>query len=326
MNNYKNPRCDLSASVNNEMTVKTVCDKILPRRKPLRHPHNKHYLFHVLLCLTLFFVTSELHAASKLFVDFESTLGLDDNITHAAKNIDIEHDGFITISGTGGYRLMNNRFGAITAKAQLEGNKFARFNGLSNLVAAGKLNYMMGFGSSFGAPWMSFEAGYGIVEFESFLRDSNIYRSTLMLGMQVDDATSMRAGVAYKHRDAESAVFDMENASAFINLDIEIVKKHIIYLTYKFQTGDAVSSASSVSVPVIDASKVAPVDDDVFIGKKTYRLDATMHFVTLGYNQIKSLHGSFDFSAQYLQSTADDVDLEYEDLVLRLSYFHRFDL
>jgi hypothetical protein len=41
---------------------------------------------------------------------------------------------------------------------------------------------------------------------------------------------------------------------------------------------------------------------------------------------VQDLHSSFDFSAQYLESRATEVDLEYEDLILRASYFRRFNL
>jgi hypothetical protein len=79
-------------------------------------------------------------------------------------------------------------------------------------------------------------------------------------------------------------------------------------------------------LPVIDASNGNIVDDDVFIGKKTYKLDATIQFITLGYDMLSDQCSSFDFSARYLQSKATDVDLVYDDLVVRVSYFHRFDL
>lgn len=272
----------------------------------------------------LFVVTG--YAGSDLFIDFEATLGLDDNVTRAAENIDIEHDGFLTLAGTGGYELLEGRSGTLTGKVLLEASKFHRFDGLSNIVAAGKLNYTFALSSGFGAPWFSLDAEYGAVEFESFLRDSNIARATATMGIQIDDATSTRLGFNYQKRDAESQVFDTENTSFFVNLDWEVVKKHIIYATYKVQKGDAFSSASNVSVEIIDASFPNIVDDDVFIGKQTYKLDATIQFVTLGYNWIQDLHSSFDLSARYLESKASDVDLEYEGLVVRLSYFRRFNL
>jgi len=265
------------------------------------------------------------YAGSDTFIDFEATMGFDDNVTRAAKNVDIEHDSFLTVAGTGGAILMRGNAGTLTAKAAIDVNTFARFSGLSHVSAFGKLGYTFGFGSSFGAPWFSLDASYGAVEFVSDQRDSNILSTVATMGMQIDDATSLRLGLSYRDRDAESSVFDTQNESFFINLDWAITSKDIVYITYKIQTGDTFSSAETVDLTIIDASK-AIVDDDVFDGKRTYRLDATTQFVTLGYNLVRDLHSSFDFSARYLESDAEDTDLVYEGLTLRLSYFHRFNL
>ena len=282
--------------------------------------HNKHAFIMVIMLFS-----QQLQAGSDVFIDFEATLGGDDNVTRAAEDIDIEHDGFLTLAGTGGYELYQGQSGILTGKILLEVNKFSRFDGLTNYVAAAKLNYTFGFSSSFGAPWFALDLDYGVVEFESFLRDSNVWRAAATMGMQIDDATSMRLGFAYKDREAESSVFTTRNASFFINLDWAVVKKHIVYVTYKIEVGDIFSSASNPSLWAIDAS-TAIVDDDVFIGKKTYRLDGTTQFATLGYNWVQDLHSSFDFSLRFLHSEAADVDLDYQGLTALASYFHRFNL
>lgn len=288
---------------------------------------NRHHRwFKTLVFVFVFSSARAAVAGSDMFIDMEATLGADDNVTRAAENIDIEHDSFFTLAGTGGYQLIEGSSGSLTAKLHLEANKFFRFDGLSNVVVAGKLNYTVSSGSHFGAPWFAFDLDYGVAEFESFLRDSNIFRATATMGLQIDDATSMRLGFAFKDRDAESKVFDTQDASFFINLDWAVAKKHIIYATYKIQQGDTFSSASDPPLEVIDASDGNIVDDDVFEGKRTYKLDATIQFITLGYNAIRNLHSSFDFSARYLESDASDVDLTYSGLTVRATYFHRFNL
>jgi len=283
--------------------------------------HNKH-IFHVVIML----FCQQVQAGSDAFIDFEATIGADDNVTRASQNVDIEHDGFLTLAGTGGYELYQGQTGTLTGKVLLEGSKFSRFDGLSNVAAVAKLNYTFGFGSSFGAPWFALDLDYGVVEFESFLRDSNVFKAAATMGLQIDDATSMRLGFAYKDREAESSVFTTRNTSFFINMDWAIVKRHIVYITYKYETGDIFSSASNPPLWLIDASNGNIVDDDVFLDKKTYKLDGTTQFGTLGYNWILDLHSSFDFSARFLHSQADDVDLDYQGLTVLASYFHRFNL
>lgn len=95
--------------------------------------------------------------------------------------------------------------------------------------------------------------------------------------------------------------------------------KNIVYAIYMFQQGDAYSSATNLSLEVIDASK-AILDEDVFIDMQTCRLDTTIQFVTLGYNMIRVLRSSLDFFARYLEAGATDVDLIYEGLIIRASY------
>ncbi len=294
---------------------------------------SKHFvLINRIIYVVLLSYSSQLLAGSDVFVDFEATLGFDDNVTRAAEDIDIEHDGFITVGGTGGLELYEGKTGVLTGKVLLEGNKFSRFDGLSNAVLAGKLNYTFGFSSGFGAPWFALDLAYGATEFNSFQRDSNIATASATMGMQIDDATSMRLGLSYRDRDAESSVFDTQNASFFINMDWAVVKKHIVYVTYKYDQGDIFSSLNTDLynpgdlLQIIEASSFIEPVDDVFTDKTTYRLDGTTHFLTLGYNWVQNLHSSFDFSARYLESTADDVDLTYSGLTLSATFFHRFNL
>ena len=144
--------------------------------------------------------------------------------------------------------------------------------------------------------------------------------------MPIDDSKTLRLGFNYKDRDAESSVFDTSNTSFFINLDWAILQKHIVYVTYKVEGEDIISSSSNPALSLIDASNGRIVDDDVFLGKRTYRIDGTTQFVTLGFNWILNLDSSFYFSARYLESEASDVDLDYSGLTVLASYFHRFNL
>ncbi len=278
------------------------------------------------LPLLLALLSGHVFAASDASIDVEATLGFDDNVTRAEQNIDIEHAGFMTVAGTGGYILHHGDTGLLTAKAILEMTNVSRFKGLSHVVAGGKLNYTFGFWQGFRAPWFSAEVGYDVVEFNSFLRDSDIFRASFLMGVNLDDATSILTGFNYNDRESEGKAFDTTDSSFFINLDWKFAKRKTIYLTYKYQTGDTFSIASRVSLPVISASAPNIEDDDVFVGKKAYKLDATIQFVTLGYNIARNLNASFDFSARYLEADATDVDLVYSGLVLKATYFHRFSL
>jgi len=276
--------------------------------------------------LPMVLFSAQSKAASDTSIDLEATIGFDDNVTRAEKNKDIESVGFIEVIGTGNQMLYVDKIGLLRAKGILGMTNVSRFSGLSHVTAGGALNYTFGFWEGFRAPWFSTEVSYEVKEFNSKLRDSNIFRANFSMGMHLDDATSLLTGFNYNDRESDGTAFDTTDRSFFINLDWTFLKRKTIYLTYKIQQGDTFSLASSLTdVRVITASK-AIEQDDVFKDKLAYRLDATVQFVTLGYNMAKNLNTSFDFSARYLESDADDVDLQYEGLTLRATYFHRFSL
>ncbi len=137
---------------------------------------------------------------------------------------------------------------------------------------------------------------------------------------------SVDAGTTYAHSGIRRfyTVFDTKNTAFFINLDWAVLKKHIVYITYKFEVGAIISSSSNAALWLIDESNGRIVDDDVFIGKRTYRIDGTTQFFTLGYNWVLTLESSFDFSARYLTTEASNVNLDYQGLTLLASYFQRF--
>ncbi len=138
------------------------------------------------------------------------------------------------------------------------------------------------------------------------MADYNICRDEKKSSQQA--AFSVRLGFALKDREAKSKVFTTSNTSFFIHMDWAIVQRHIVYVAYKYETGDIFSSASDPALWLIDASN-GNIIDDVFLDKKSYKLDGVTQFGTLGYNWIIDLHSSFDFSARFLHSEAHDVDL-----------------
>ncbi len=265
-------------------------------------------------------------ADSDVSTDIEATLGLDDNVSRAANNLDVEHDGFITLGATLNASLFQHASGEIVARGFLTTHNFSRYSGLSNVVAGAGVGYAFSPWRGFRAPWFSIDGSYEIVEFNSFLRDSDIARAAVMAGMNIDDATSIRAGANYQHRESEGKAFDTRNVAYFVNLDWRFEKRKTVYLTYKIQYGDTFSSATSVKLDVITASGGKIEADDVFIGKTAYGLEATTQLLTVGFNLVRDLDTSVDISARYLESDARDADLTYEGLSIRATYFKRLSL
>jgi hypothetical protein len=278
-----------------------------------------------IVALTAFCQHSAVFAGDDTFVEVDASIGLDDNVTRAANDADIEYDTFATLTANLGHEALRLENGQIVLNADVQANHFFEFTGLSSVSAAAGATYTFGVGADFGAPWFALNANYRITEFDSELRDSDFASINLTMGKRIDDRTDMKIGVGHQSRESDARVFDTDNNFVFVNVDLTLEPKNTIYVTYKYQTGDTFSTAdpANISLSVNNAAGLANEADDVFTGKRSYRLDATTHLITLGYNLARNLDSAYDVSVRVLKSTAD-AGLEYEDLFIRLSYFQRF--
>lgn len=263
-------------------------------------------------------------AGDDVFVDLDATLALDDNVTRASTDADIEYDIFLALAANFAAEIWRGDASHLLFNATLATEQFADFSGLTNYSIGGAATYTFSFSSGFGAPWFALNTSYRVTEFDSKLRDSNFAAATLTMGKRIDDRTDMRFGVGAQSRESDSRAFDNDNSFGFANLDLTVAPNRTLYLTYRLQKGDVVSTATgaNISFAAREAAGLANEADDVFIGKRNYRLDATTQLFTIGYNRALDLDTAYDISLRYLSSSTD-VDLEYEGLTLRMSYFQR---
>lgn len=284
--------------------------------------------------VTVLLTSNDVHAAAETFIDLDASLGLDDNITRAQEDIDIEHDVFISAFVNGSTNLWRGISGSVTGSIGLGVVRFNDFEGLSHYTLRSSVNYVFGFSSGFGAPWYALNASYTFKEFDSFLRDSDTYAIGATFGKDIDDLTGLRVGLNYKLRESDGVVFDTEDVSLFVNIDWSILHKTTLYTTYKVQQGDTFSTASTNTVTtsgpgslglLLNDSAIPNESDDVFANAISYRLDSTTHIITVGLNFKQSLQKAYDVSFRFLKSETD-AGLEYEDLAILFSYFHKFAL
>ncbi|MGB5396452.1 MAG: hypothetical protein WBN96_04835 [Gammaproteobacteria bacterium] len=282
-----------------------------------------HYIAAVFTCCQSFTVFS----GDDTFVEIDASLGLDDNVTRADVDADIEYDTFVSVAANFGHEAWRGEGGQLVLNASIETEQFFDFSGLTNYSASAAATYTFGFSSGFGAPWFALNAKYRVTEFDSELRDSDFAFLNATMGKRIDDRTDMRIGIGAQSRDSDGRAFDNDNTFGFINFDFNVAPKRTVYLTYRLQKGDTFSTASpaNISLAVLNEAGLANEADDVFTGKRTYRLDATTHLVTIGYNRALDLESAYDISARYLTSETD-VDLDYQVLMVRVSYFRRFGL
>jgi hypothetical protein len=276
--------------------------------------------------LVLLSVSSLTYAASDTAVNLDASIGLDDNVTRAQVNEDIEHDVFASAGASLTHEVAHFDTGQITLNLDLSATGFDEYSGLSHVDGGGGANYTFSPWGGFGSPWFALDLQYKVLEFDSFLRDSNLFVATTTFGKRIDDRTDMRTAFIYEDRDSDGQAFDNSSVSWFINFDFTLKKKMTLYTTFKYLDGDIFSSANpgNLTLDIINESK-AIEEEDVFDGKFVYKLDGTIQFYTLGLNLARNLDSAYDLSARFLTAESDG-GLEYEDLTIRLSYFQRFGL
>jgi len=127
-------------------------------------------------------------------------------------------------------------------------------------------------------------------------------------------------GLDYKKRESTSEVFDTVENRLFVNADLNLPSKALLYGTYNFISGDVVSGATPTLQFINWSDAIEP--DDAFGGTAAnqfvYRMDADTSVITLGYNQIMSRSISINLSYQLIDSEADG-GVYYYRQILRAS-------
>jgi hypothetical protein len=159
------------------------------------------------------------------------------------------------------------------------------------------------------------------------MRDADFVGVGFEASTQVTDRLFLVGGVKSSQRESRSRVFDTRENQFFINADLSLSRRNVAYLTYSLIKGDLVSTATPRLV-FINAAEVIEADD-AFGGQAfdqfAYRLDATTHVVTLGFNRAIKRGLTFDVSWRFVTSEADEESrIEYDRNIVRGGLIGRF--
>jgi hypothetical protein len=159
------------------------------------------------------------------------------------------------------------------------------------------------------------------------MRDATFVSLSADLNKWITDTINMTTGVGWNGQESKSEVFDTSEARIFINFDTNFSRTDLIYTTLTYITGDIVSSATP-SLGIINVAEAIEADDafgGIDANQFAYRLKADTVVFTLGYNRVFTPDLSFDVSARFVESEAqDDSDISYERTIFRASLLGRF--
>lgn len=251
----------------------------------------------------------------------------DDNIRRSRWAEDIREDNILDLSFNARGSLKLSRYSNLSVGAQLGAEKYSTFDLLDNFRYALKLKYSFAFASGFLSPVYAIKLDIGGIQSESDIRTSDTASIGLEMNKWLSDAVILTLGYKYKQSEASTRVFDTEENQLFVNLDLELSNRNVIYMTYHYISGDIVSSATPRLSIINIAEVIEP--DDAFGGLTTnqfaYRLDADSQLFTVGFNSALTRSLSYDLSVRFIDSEAtQNADIFYERLIIRAGLLGRF--
>ena len=255
---------------------------------------------------------SAVAAAPRLRVNGSSSVGFDSNVGASQANNEKEDSAFYSVLLAADYVVPLSDQLAVTARGQVQGDAYDRFDELSNGRALGMVRLAWKPGADFFTPVLNAWASAARLEYGSEIRTGNEFRGGVYVLQQITTKIMSKIELKGFHREADGRVFDVSGqaASASLNWAISPVVSSIV--GFEYQTGDATSSAAPSERVARAAEEIEP--DDAFGGiannQFAYRIDARTRVVTAGVNwrfapdwavdaQVQSISVDGDFGNQY---------------------------
>lgn len=267
----------------------------------------------------------DMHHRPLFRYSYDVSIAHDDNIRRSQNAVDIRSDlvNSLTFNVKGGRPVddlsLLNFGGSATYEA------YDIYSDLSNFNFNLNARYRFAFSTGFTSPIYSAGIKLGGIESELEMRDSTWFSIALQMNKWITSTINTTLGLDYKQRMSKSEVFDMVENRLFVNFDLDLSSKALLYGTYTFITGDIVSGATPTLQFINGSDAIEP--DDAFGGTAAnqfvYRLDADTNVVTLGYNRVVTRSISFDVSLRLVDTTAAG-GIFYDRQILRASMLGRF--
>ena len=236
-------------------------------------------------------------------VNIELGYTYDDNVTLGRTDDDILWDQSLALDASVSRAFRMGDHAQLVVTGLLNGEKFDRYNGLSNLSGGLEAEVQYRRSGAFDAiTYAAFARGW-LDNYVSHLRDGSHYSIGVSARGALTDRIALSAELAHNERQAESAVWDLIDHSALLSLDYSPGERGTLYLTGQYRRGDVVSDGHATLVNV-SLAKVF-VLDDAFPDQRwfAYRSEARTWISTVGYNLPLGHQASLDISWRRVQST-----------------------
>jgi hypothetical protein len=236
-------------------------------------------------------------------VNVELGYTYDDNVTLGRTPDEILWDQSLALDASASRAFGMGDHARLVVTGLLNGEKFHRYNGLSNLSGGLEAEIQYRRSGAFDAiTYAAFARGW-LDNYVSHLRDGSHYSVGVSARGAVTDRIELSAELAHNERQARSSVWDLIDLSALLNLDYSLGESGTLYLSGQYRRGDVVSDGHATLVNV-SLAKVF-VLDDAFPNQQwfAYRSAARTWISTIGYNLPLGHQASLDISWRRIEST-----------------------
>jgi hypothetical protein len=253
----------------------------------------------------------------------------DDNVTRGLAADEILWDTIYSLNVTTGrtFPISSNLQGIVTGL--LTGEAFGKYSGLAHLGASLRAELQYRESASYDAvTYGAFVRGW-LDQYNSHLRDGGRYTVGVSARRALTDRIEVYGDASRSVRRAQSAVWDLTEYSARLNLDYSL-GGGTLYALGEFHRGDTVSDGRATLVNVSIAQVF--VLDDAFPGDQlfAYRYDAKTWVGMLGYSLPLGHQDSIDIAWRRTQATPTERpdfvtgSLRYVDNQYSIVYLRRF--
>lgn len=264
-------------------------------------------------------------AASAFNPNANVGIQLDDNITRAELDSDIEKDTIVTVDGSLSHFMEVNDISYVSFGGSLAFNKYLDFDKLDNTRIGVSAGYHIKPVASFSGTQYFVKFDYKKRMYDSAQREGDATRFSIGLSKRFTELLALNAGYIDEEIDSDHRVFDADNKKFYVDVEYLITHNNTLYVTLSYFDGEVV--ATTVPTSKIIGASTAIVRDDAFLNlapnRFAYKLDATTTAIKIGDVFSIDRYQGIDASLFYYDSSAYAGN-DYKGMILSLFYSYQF--
>jgi len=197
-------------------------------------------------------IIAQENAHAESFMNFETKLKHDDNLTNAKFSSDIVGDSLVSAVVNAGYYWQLSDYNSLRAQADLAAEVYNTYHGLNNVSLGGTVFLKHKWGLGLYEPWTAVSLSAARLQYNQDVRDGWQYQAQISAGKRISEHWDLWADLALQKRTADKttevdpgvsgAAFDTFNTALKLDAIYAFDDKTFLTLGYQLRHGDVVST------------------------------------------------------------------------------------